>query len=100
MYCYVWEYRVRPGQIDAFVEHYRSDGSWVALFSRAAGYVETRLLQDRTDPARFLTIDTWDTAADHDAFRDRFAQEFEELDRRCEAFTTSETHLGNFDGLP
>lgn len=97
MYCYVWEYRVRSDETDAFQKQYGPEGAWVALFARAPGYVGTRLLRDRADSDRFLTIDTWETAADHSAFREQFTREFEELDRRCEALTVSEIHLGDFE---
>ncbi len=97
MFCYVWEYQVRHEKIDAFLTHYGPQGTWVALFSRAHGYVSTQLVQDRSDPARFLTIDRWAATADHASFRKQFEPEFAELDSRCEALTVSETHLGDFD---
>ena len=97
MYCYVWEYQVRSEDVELFLEQYGSDGSWVALFSRAPGYVGTQLLQDRADPGRFLTIDTWETAAAYASFRAQFHREYEQLDRRFAALTLSESHVGDFE---
>jgi len=97
MFAYAWEYRVRPDAIDEFVRHYGPGGSWVVLFSRADGYLGTRLLRDREDPERFVTIDTWVTAAACAAFRERFAADFDALDAACEALTLEERHLGDFD---
>jgi heme-degrading monooxygenase HmoA len=97
MYCYVWEYRVRPEHVDEFHSQYGPDGPWVALFRLAPGYVSTQLLQDRDDASRFLTVDSWESAADYASFRERFGREFVELDTRFEALTESETHLGDFE---
>ena len=97
MFSYIWEYRVRPECVDDFLAHYGPDGTWVALFRRATGYLSTQLLRDPSEPSRFLTIDSWETAADHAAFREQFEPEFVELDARCEALTVSETHLGDFE---
>jgi heme-degrading monooxygenase HmoA len=45
---------------------------------------------------RYVTIDRWESAAAFDAFRRRYAREFEALDRDCEALTTDERPLGSF----
>ncbi len=42
----VWEYEVRPEKVAAFEVLYGPEGDWAYLFSRADGYVETRLLRD------------------------------------------------------
>ena len=78
-----------------FREHYGPDGHWVRLFRRAAGYIGTELYQDRKEPRRYLTIDHWESLDAYDRFRQRFAAEFDAMDRRCEAFTESESELGH-----
>ena len=83
--------------VEDFRFQYGADGPWVAPFRRAPGYVGTQLLQDRGDSTRFLTIDSWETAAHHASFRERFGREFVEFDTRFEALTESETHLGDFE---
>jgi len=97
MFAYIWEYRVASRHVEEFKRHYGAEGSWVELFRRAQGYADTRLLRDRDDPERFVTIDTWVSAAAYAAFRERFAAEFEALDSACGALTLEETHLGVFD---
>ena len=67
-YTYVWAFQVRRECLDQFQMHYGEGGSWVELFRRADGYVGTRLLRDRADPCRFLTIDTWRSVDDHRQF--------------------------------
>ena len=98
--AYVWEYRVRPEADAGFREHYGPDGHWVRLFRRAAGYIGTELYQDRKEPRRYLTIDHWESLDAYDRFRQRFAAEFDAMDRRCEAFTESESELGTFSTVP
>lgn len=93
----VWEYRVRPEAVDAFLGHYAPAGSWATLFAHAEGYLGTDLLRDRGEPTRFLTIDRWRAAADLEAFRAGFAREYEALDQRCEALTLEERLVGEFD---
>lgn len=97
-YCHVWEFRVHPDRVDDFVRSYRGDGAWTRLFRLAPGYLGTRLLRDRDDPLRFVTIDEWRSVEDYAAFRERFAAEYAALDRRCAGLTLAEASLGAFDG--
>ena len=61
--------------------------------------MDTKLLHDTGQPDRYLTIDTWLSRSACDAFRDRYAKEFDDLDRKCEAFTVREELIGNCDVL-
>jgi heme-degrading monooxygenase HmoA len=96
MFTSLWAFRVRPGSEAEFERHYGPDGTWVALFRRAAGYVDTRLLKDRDVPGRYVTVDRWESEAAYHAFRERFAKDHDALDRECEAVTVEETALGRF----
>lgn len=96
-YTYLWEFIVKPEQVAEFQRHYGPDGSWVALFREAPGYIDTLLLQDRANPLRFITIDRWQSADAHSAFRTAFAHQYAELDARFSHLTVQETSLGVFD---
>ena len=98
-YTYIWEYRVKPDALDAFLEHYRAGGPWAELFRRAEGYLGTELLQDRGQPDRYVTIDRWSSAEAFDRFRAAYADAFEALDRRCESFTVAEREIGRFGSV-
>jgi heme-degrading monooxygenase HmoA len=101
--AHVWEYEVRPEAEVEFRRRYGPGGSWVRLFRRAAGHVETLLLHDEHDTARYVTVDRWESAAAYAAFRERFAAEYAALDRECAALTKHERSLGTFaagDQLP
>jgi heme-degrading monooxygenase HmoA len=98
-YTYLWSFLVRPGAEAEFERHYGPDGTWVALFRRASGYLDTRLLKDRDVPGRYVTVDRWESEAAYRAFRVRFAEEHDAIDRECEALTVEETPLGAFQGM-
>jgi heme-degrading monooxygenase HmoA len=95
-YTYLWEFIVEPGRVEEFQQHYGPSGPWVALFRQARGYVGTQLLRDRAEPRRFITIDRWESAEAHRAFRAAFSQQYAELDARCAHLTAQELLLGEF----
>ena len=96
MYACIWEYRVTPAMQHRFEAAYGPAGSWVALFRRASGYVETRLYRDRDDPGRYVTVDAWESPEAYDAFRRDFGAEYERIDTECAALTLGELLLGHF----
>jgi len=93
----VWEFRVKVDSRREFEEHYGSAGTWAAFFRNGRGYEETRLLRDREDPARYLTIDLWSDLESYRAFSERNAEEYRTIDRRCEELTEEERCLGYFE---
>jgi quinol monooxygenase YgiN len=95
-YTYIWTFKVHRQHAEAFRRYYGEGGAWTQLFRRARGYLETRLLQDEEDPLRFVTIDTWSSIEDYQAFRASYAAEYAALDRLCEGFTIEETLIGSF----
>jgi heme-degrading monooxygenase HmoA len=96
-YTYLWEFIVEADRLEEFQRQYGSDGPWVALFRRAAGYIDTLLLRDRADSRRFITVDRWQSVDAHRAFHSAFSREYAELDARCEHLTVRETPLGEFE---
>jgi len=95
---YLWEFIVEPEHAKEFERQYGPQGSWVELFRRAPGYVETLLLRDSANPCRFVTIDRWKNAEAYREFRATFSRQYADLDARCERLTTRETLLGEFHG--
>ncbi|MEN8145258.1 MAG: antibiotic biosynthesis monooxygenase [Gemmatimonadota bacterium] len=96
MFVYLWEYRVAPENRADFEREYGPDGSWVALFSGSPNYLGTTLLQDRSEPDRFLTIDRWESERFYTEFVESVRAEFDAIDARCEELTQAETLLGHF----
>jgi heme-degrading monooxygenase HmoA len=99
-FVYVWTFRVKEGAVPEFVRRYGAEGDWVRLFRSATGYVDTQLLASREDPRVFATIDRWESAEAHAAFRAENREALEALDRACAELTEDETKLGNFEETP
>lgn len=95
-YAYLWEFQVPPELQLEFEQHYRAGGTWARLFSGSAGYIETRLLKDRSIVGRYVTVDRWRDEEAFQAFRSEFSQQYEQLDRECERLTVGERLLGAF----
>ncbi len=93
----LWEFRVRENRTRELEEHYVGNGTWACFFRRGKGYRETILLRDREIPGRYLTIDVWDDLESYSAFAAAHAEEYREIDRRCEALTEQERCLGFFE---
>ena len=97
-YAYLWEFQVRAERQAEFERHYGPQGTWATLFRQAPGYIETLLLQDRSQQLRYVTIDRWESVDAYRAFRSQYARQYEELDRLCGGLTTHEAALGEFSG--
>jgi hypothetical protein len=85
--------------VPAFRLAYGPDGDWVRLFRQDPAYILTDLLGERNHPQRFVTIDYWTSREACVSFRERFAAEFEALDKQFERLTLQEIHIGDFDVL-
>ena len=68
MFLRLWQFHVRPNLIREFCAAYGPDGEWAALFRRGSGYVGTELLEARSVPATYLSIDRWGSREAWDAF--------------------------------
>lgn len=93
----VWEFRVGSGREAEFERLYRADGAWAELFHNEKQYQGTTLLRDGQDGTRYLTIDRWNSLESYHKFKQRFADAYAALDKKCEALTESERLIGIFD---
>jgi len=96
MYVSIWSYRVKPQHTQLFVEHYKADGTWAALFRQSPEYISTELLLHDSDPAVFITIDRWQSKAAYEFFMKHNEATYKALDERCEVFTEAENQVGQF----
>ena len=99
MYIIVRQFRAAPGREQEFERAYGHDGAWAALFRRADGYRGTELLRDAEGQGRYMTVDRWYSAAGWRAFRERWASEYESLDRACEELVAAEQRVGAYHDL-
>jgi heme-degrading monooxygenase HmoA len=95
-FTYIWEFKVVPSAQAQFEFEYGPRGAWVALFRTASGYIETFLIRDNMDSLRYVTVDRWQSQEAHDEFRSTHFSRYQEIDRRCQGYTTSERPLGEF----
>ncbi len=95
-FAYIWEYTVKEVHRQDFLDTYGPGGDWVRLFSSDSQYIETILYHDANQPNRFVTTDYWTSQQARDDFRLRHATQFKRLDDLCEAYTESETLIGDF----
>jgi len=92
----IWEYEIQDNFRSEFIEAYESLGSWAKLFKQCKGYIKTELLQDFDRPNRFITIDYWQSQSTFSAMKNTIAEEYDKLDKQCDAYTISENHIGVF----
>jgi heme-degrading monooxygenase HmoA len=98
-YICIWEYEVKPELKESFINSYNSDGDWTKLFGRSQGYIRTELFRERAGANSYITIDYWESEKDYDEFMNKYFDEYNELDNRCESFTVSEIMIGSFDSV-
>ena len=99
MHVIIWEYQVKVVQQTEFEKVYSPNGKWAELFKLGQGYLETELLQDTTNPNRYLTIDRWASKQDYDEFLFKWEQEYTTLDAHYDNLMEHEALLGVYDSV-
>lgn len=92
MFVTVWRFTTNDPA--TFEHHYGPDGTWAQLFRRSGDYRRTDLLKSSD---AYLTLDWWTSLDAYNAFRERYAEEYAAVDTACEAVTTFEEKLGEFE---
>jgi heme-degrading monooxygenase HmoA len=95
LFVTLWEFEVKRGSEELFERTYGPEGEWARLFQPDGRYRGTRLLRDVGATRVYVTMDSWESRAAYEEFREKFAAEYGELDRECEGLTVSEKHLGH-----
>ncbi len=95
----LWEFRVAPEQRSEFERVYGPAGDWAKLFARSGEFQGTTLLRDPKVAGRYITREAWANGNAFDRFKEEFAQEYKELDSRCEALTEYEMKIGAFEAV-
>jgi heme-degrading monooxygenase HmoA len=97
MFVVVWAFRPNPAREADFVREYGPDGAWVNLFRSDPRYLGSELFRPADGSGRYLTLDRWQSRAAFEAFRTARRDEYEALDRACEALTASEERVGEYE---
>jgi quinol monooxygenase YgiN len=92
----LWEYFVKDGCLDQFIQAYAPDGGWADLFRKHQGYLKTELIQDSSNPGRFITIDHWVSLSAYSAMKHLSRNEYKSMDEHCENLTIDENYIGVF----
>lgn len=90
MHLIQWDFLPAEDRLPEFLAAYGSEGDWVRLFRRGAGYLGTELLPMPGQPGWYRCFDRWRTEQDYAAFRQAYAAEYQALDRACERLTRQE----------
>jgi heme-degrading monooxygenase HmoA len=96
MFVVVWQFEIAEEKQAAFEAAYLPEGAWAQLFRTSPEYLGTELLRDAYIPGVYLTIDRWVNEGAFRAFRKDHDQEYEALDRDCDALTSRETRIGAY----
>jgi len=94
LFVTLWEFEVKSGSEELFERTYGPDGEWAQLFRRDVRYLGRRLLRDVGAARVYVTVDSWESRAAYEEFREKFAAAYAKLDRECEGMTVWEMHLG------
>jgi heme-degrading monooxygenase HmoA len=92
----MWEFEVRAGCEEAFLEAYSSDGIWARLFRRSPEFLGVELVQSVQHSARFFTLDAWTSRAAFEDFRREYAESYATLDVKLAGLTEWERRIGAF----
>ena len=98
-YLIIWEFCPKVGAERRFEEIYGSHGAWARFFQQDQGFIRTELIRDCSHSRRYLTLDFWVSREVSERFRARHTEEYQALDRQCEALTEQERELGRFERL-
>jgi quinol monooxygenase YgiN len=93
----LWQFRAKPDKVDEFERDYGPEGVWAQLFRRSPQYERSVLLRDPTQEASYVVIDIWHDEASYQRFKKEFHDEYQRIDRQCEALTLEEKPLGILD---
>jgi len=93
----IWKFHPPQGREEGFAAAYDGQGTWAELFSRTNGYRGTTLLRPAEPDGWWLTIDSWESVADFEAFQRDFGAEYRTLDAQLEGIAGQEEFVGAFE---
>jgi heme-degrading monooxygenase HmoA len=97
MFLIIWQYTVKPGEVDRFVAIYNSEGRWAEFFRDSSGYQGTVLVKSNEDELTYVTLDYWDSEEDYHRFVKTNADEYAAIDKECDNLAESEIKIGEYE---
>ena len=98
-YLVIWEFQVPPEAQPSFEKVYGPAGDWANFFRQSRDYRGTQLFRDLDRPGRYLTFDRWSSRAALHQFKQAHQARYDAFDQECEALTSRETLIGEFESL-
>jgi heme-degrading monooxygenase HmoA len=92
----MWEFEVRAGSEEAFLEAYAADGVWARLFRKSPEFLGVELVQSIKHPMRYFTLDAWTSRTAFEDFRREYAESYATLDVKLAGLTEWERRIGAF----
>jgi hypothetical protein len=90
----VWQYEVKEEFRSKFELAYGPGGAWSKLFGSGPGYRGTVLLRDAHHPNRYLSVDSWESEDQYQAFLRDHGGEYSSLDATFKEWTDVEAQVG------
>lgn len=95
-------FQVADGCQLGFLDTYGPGGGWERLFGKDENYLRTIVSHKYFDgdPERvfiYLTLDFWTSKSAYESFKQKYAEEYKEVDRLCEEMMEKETFIGAFE---
>ncbi|MDT9600286.1 antibiotic biosynthesis monooxygenase [Sphingosinicella rhizophila] len=94
MHVVIWRYQVREEKREEFRRIYGEAGEWAALFRRAGGFIESRLLEDCDTPGHFVTLDIWADERSRARFLEDHGDAYARLDDATAHLANREKRVG------
>ncbi len=96
MYVVIWEFKVLPECLLAFIALCGPEGEWAGWFRESPHYIETSLLKSDQADNVFITIDKWESKSAYDSFYQSDQATFIRLDEKGDLLTTEEKLIGAY----
>ena len=96
IYIRVWEIQAKAGMEEEFERVFGPEGEWVALFRKSKAFLTTELFRDLENVGRYYIVDHFASQSAFQAFLKENRDDYDALDRKCEALCASEKRLGSF----
>jgi len=90
----VWQYEVKESLRSKFELAYGPGGAWSQLLGSSPGYRGTVLLRHAHHPHRYLSVESWETEVQYQAFLKEHGDEYSSLDATFKEWTDVEVQVG------
>lgn len=92
----IWEYKVKPEQVEKFELAYGKNGDWVKLFKLSKAFKQTELVVKDLENHLYMTIDTWKSLEQYESFKKQNQKEYNRLNKILNNLVTEKKEIGIF----